>query len=227
MVSDKRKSVDFESNNKELKEQLEIWSSSSEFHLLHPEIADHTLLHVSRCFMLYQLAKYASNKEGDMAEVGVYKGGTARLIAKSCPNKTLHLFDTFSGMPSVDKTIDVVQQGDFSDTSLEEVKNYLIDCHNVIYHQGVFPQTASGLNKEFSLVHVDVDIYDSVISCLDFFYHKLVPGGVLIFDDYEWKGCPGVKKALDKFLKGKPEALIITAKYQCALFKYPDPSGVE
>ena len=47
----------------------------------------------------------------------------------------------------------------------------------------------------------------------------MMTGGVIILDDFEWKDTPGVKKAIDEFLKGKNEVPIISALYQCLLIK--------
>jgi len=65
------------------------------------QISGFTLVDKVRCFMIYQYAQQVTNLPGDVAEVGVYKGGTARLLAKTFERtgKTVHLFDTFSGMP--------------------------------------------------------------------------------------------------------------------------------
>lgn len=197
-----------------------LWRNSAEFQQLYGEIKGRTLVTADRCFMIYQLAKYASRKEGDFAEVGVYKGGTARLIARSSLQKKLHLFDTFAGMPEAKEGVDYHQKGDFNDTSLSSVKDLLKDCPNVSFYQGFFPQMAGPLmGAKFCYVHIDVDIYQSVKDCLQFFYSRMVPGGVMLFDDYEWKDTEGVKIAIDEFLKEKPETPIITTLYQCLLIK--------
>jgi len=142
------------------------------------------------------------------------------LIAKACPGKSVHLFDTFSGMPAETRGIDFHKKGDFADTSLDSVKTFLNDCSSVIFHPGFFPDTAAAIkDKKFCLVYIDVDIYQSVKDCLEFFYHRMVPGGVMLFDDYEWKDCPGVKKAIVEFLTNKPETSVITTRYQCVLIK--------
>jgi O-methyltransferase len=201
-------------------EYPEIWSNIDDFKLLFREIESHTVVSQDRCFMLYQMARYAESKEGEIAEVGVYKGGTGKLIAKTCPGKSVHLFDTFSGMPQETRSIDLHRKGDFADTSLDSVKMFLSDCGNVIFHPGFFPDTAEVVkDKKFCLVYIDVDIYQSVKDCLEFFYHRMVPGGVMLFDDYEWKDCPGVKKAIIEFLTNKPETPVITTRYQCVLIK--------
>ena len=196
------------------------WSNIGYFQQLFKEIEARTVVSQDRCFMLYQMAKYADGKDGEMAEVGVYKGGTAKIISKTCPQKTVHIFDTFAGMPDVVCGIDVHRKGDFLDTSIESVKSFLSDCSNVVFHPGFFPDTAETVkDKKFCFVYVDVDIYQSVKNCIELFYPRMVSGGVMVFDDYEWKGCPGVKKAIDEFLAGKKEIPIITTKYQCMLLK--------
>ena len=191
-----------------------------EFLDLRKQIKDVTLVSKDRCFVIYRFAKSVARLDGVMAEVGVYKGGTARILAKTCPHKTLYLFDTFSGMPQVKAQIDKHSEGDFADTSLVKVKNFLADCNNVKFFPGFFPASADRDEKaRFCLVHIDVDIYQSVKDSLDFFYGWMVQGGVMILDDYEWHACPGVKKAVSDFLRDKPEKPLVTAKSQCAIIK--------
>jgi O-methyltransferase len=200
------------------------WRQVSSFRALYyPEVKGRTLVGRSRCFMLHGLSLYARALPGEIAEVGVYRGGTARLLARTNPGKTVHLFDTFAGMPDHDPNVDVHRRGDFADTSLEGVKQFLQGCPNVAFHQGFFPQTAEPVrDSRFCLVHIDTDIYRSVKDGLEFFYPRLVPGGVLVFDDYEWERCPGVKQAIDEFLADKPNlAAVRTTRYQ-ALLKRQD-----
>ncbi len=99
----------------------EIWSNVTEYQELYKEIENHTVVHPDRCFVLYQAAKHANAMDGEIAEVGVYKGGTGKLIAKTCHGKTIHLFDTFSGTPDSNSDIDFHKKGDLSDTSVEKV----------------------------------------------------------------------------------------------------------
>src|SRR2546430_11261444 len=51
--------------------------------------------------------------------------------------------------------------------------------------------------------HIDVDLYTSTLACLEFFYPRLVPGGILLSHDYSL--LTGVKAAFTEFLAGKPE----------------------
>lgn len=188
-------------------------------------IADRTLVSFSRCSVLYQLAIQARNLPGDVAEVGVYKGGTAYLLGKvfsESGDKPLHLFDTFAGMPEVDASRDLHHKGDFADTSLEGVKAFMNGMRNVSFYQGFFPQTAGPVaDRKFCMVHSDVDIYPSAKASCEFFYPRLVPGGVIVFDDYGLSSCPGVIKAVDEFFADKPERVVHMEFGQCFVTKLP------
>lgn len=189
------------------------------FNALYGQIRECSLLTKDRMFMLYQLVKYASNLDGDMAEVGVAMGGTAKLISKTALNKNIYLFDTFSGMPPMCTEIDLYAE-DFSDISFDSARSFLSDCPNITFCKGIFPETAEIVkSKKFSLVHIDVDIYRSVKGCLDFFYSRMVKKGIIVIDDYGFWGCPGVKKAVSEFFFDKNERPIITTKIQCAVIK--------
>jgi O-methyltransferase len=198
------------------------WTDDKYFMKIMQQISDYTLVDTVRCFMLYQFAKQIVNVHGDVAEIGVYRGGTARLLSKTLysTNKVIHLFDTFSGMPPTDPEKDLVKEGDFSNTSIDAVKSYLHDCNNVNYHIGVFPNTTTGLEDNiFSLVHIDVDIYKSVLDCLNFFYPKLQVGGIMVMDDYGFLSCPGAKIAVDEFFLDKIEYPCYLPTGQCIIIR--------
>ena len=153
---------------------------------------------------LRQQALQVASLEGEVAEVGVYKGGTAKILARAMPERMVHLFDTFEGMPETSE-FDVPKRreghkiGDFSDTSLESVNEFLMGC-NVHFWPGVFPESARLIpDTQFVLVHVDVDIYESTKAACEFFWPRLVVGGIMVFDDYNAPRCPGTNKAVDEF----------------------------
>jgi Macrocin-O-methyltransferase (TylF) len=150
---------------------------------------------------------------GSVAEVGVYKGGGARLISAFKGTRHLHLCDTFGGMPTTDSQRDNHHAaGDFADTSLAGVKAYLAGIPEVSFHQGFFPQSVAGSgleSKQFSFVHLDVDIYQSTLDGLRFFWPLLLPGGALISHDYSSQSCQGVKTAFDEFCAEHPEVEVI------------------
>ncbi|HTX99639.1 MAG TPA: methyltransferase domain-containing protein [Bacteroidota bacterium] len=181
-----------------------------------------TLVDKQRCFMLYQFALQSLRLEGHVAEVGVYKGGTAKLIASLLhgSQKMLHLFDTFDGMPETDPDRDLHHKGDFADTSLEGVQRVVGTGEGVRYYPGFFPGTAGPIEPyRFCFVHIDVDIYRSVLDSCDFFYPRMVKGGVMVFDDYGFESCPGAKQAVDQFFSDKDERPWYLPTGQCVVIK--------
>ena len=160
---------------------IDFWKLDPEFNKIFDRASKTPGNHKLRCFMLYQFLKETGNLKGDVAEVGVYKGRSAKVIALTSEesNKNVYLFDTFRGMPETDPEKDnFFKKGAFSGTSLVEVRKFLSDCKNVIIYPGFFPDTAKPIcEKPFSFVHVDVDIYRSVADCCQFFYPRMVGGG--------------------------------------------------
>ena len=191
------------------------------------KIRDHTLVSEDRCFTIHMFSKHCRHLEGDFAECGIYKGGTAYLISlilkdNSNHQKTLHLFDTFSGMPkSANEDKSHHKEGDYQDTSVEAVKDFLSDYSFVEFHPGLIPDTFEAVtNKKFAFVHIDVDIYQSIKDCCEFFYERMTKGGIMIFDDYGFQGYElAAKKAVDDFFIGKSEIPITLRNGQCLVLK--------
>lgn len=191
------------------------------------KIRDHTLVSEDRCYTIHMFSKHCRHLEGDFAECGIYKGGTAYLISlilkdNSNHQKTLHLFDTFSGMPkSANEDKSHHKEGDYQDTSVEAVKDFLSDYSFVEFHPGLIPDTFEAVtNKKFAFVHIDVDIYQSIKDCCEFFYERMIKGGIMIFDDYGLQGYElAAKKAVDDFFIGKSEIPITLRNGQCLVLK--------
>jgi hypothetical protein len=168
------------------------------FHLLSRDVERANITRELRLRTLFLAASFARTVPGDYAEVGVYKGRSAVLLARSAPEKTLHLFDTFTGMPMSDDETDGHKIGDFSDTSLESVRQRVGD-KNVKYHVGVFPGTADPVRDvKFAFAHYDGDLYLPCVDFIKFFRPRMSRGGIMAFDDYDWPKCLGVKRAIEE-----------------------------
>ena len=135
--------------------------------------------------------------KGNTAEIGVYRGYTSKLIHTFAHNKIHYCYDTFCGIQGADINNDIHKDGDFF-CSLEEVKSN-INLPHIIYKVGFFPDTFKEHNENFSFVHSDTDTYIGTKTTIEKFKDIMVSGGVIIFDDYCWKHCPGVEKALHEF----------------------------
>ena len=204
---------------------IHLWDDDQTFVAESTAAEGRSLVDRVRLYMLYQLALQTADLPGDAAEVGVYQGGTAKLLGPNFARsgKTLHLFDTFAGMPPTDPSRDWHKAGDFADTSLQEVQKFLTDAGDLQFHPGSFPSSVTQAVSErtFGFVHVDVDIHQSVLDCCDFFYPRLVTAGVIVFDDYGFRTCPGAKAAVDFFFTGRAERPIYLPTGQAIIIKKP------
>jgi len=161
---------------------------------------------------------------GDIAECGVYRGGSARLLydtmrAGGTPRR-LFLCDTFRGMPEADPAADFHRVGDFGDTSLTQVRAEFAGADDVQLVPGIIPGSLAPLaERRFCFVHIDLDLYISVLAAARFFYDRVSPGGYLIFDDYGFSTTPGARRAVDEFFAGKRETPLVLATGQCIVLK--------
>lgn len=152
---------------------------------------------------LFKLTRGAARLPGALAEVGVYRGGSAQLIAAAKGDAALHLFDTFGGLPKHDATRDGrFQAGQLADTDLARVRALLSEWPNVHFHPGIFPDSAVSVAPElrFKLVHLDVDLHRSTLDALRYFSGRMVRGGMIIVHDYNNRTVPGTRAAVDDFL---------------------------
>ena len=163
-------------------------------------------------YNLWALVRAVANRPGALAEVGVYRGGSAKFICAAKGAASLHLFDTFSGMPPVNPATDgAFREGEFNRTSVEQVRAYLAEFVNVHLHPGIFPASAAhlaGADLRFKFVHLDVDLYESTRSALAWFYPRMERGGIIVTHDYGDRTVPGVKPAFDEFFCDKPEVVV-------------------
>lgn len=149
---------------------------------------------------------------GDIAELGVYKGYTAKLIHYYIPERKLHLFDTFEGftersvIAEKEKTNLSISESHFADTSLDSVKEYIAQKNNnVLYYKGYFPESIpENFNQlMFAFVHLDADLYKPILEGLKYFYPRMSIRGLVVVHDYN--AWPGVRKAVDEFFFDKKE----------------------
>lgn len=168
---------------------------------------------LNRLYFLYVNLKEVLNDIpfGDVAELGVYKGNSAKLMTLLAPERTIYLFDTYEGFDQRD----IVEEGipdswPRYESTLESVRSVIGNKNNVKYIKGYFPDTTVEISNQtmFAFVHLDCDLYKPTSEGLEYFYPRLVPGGMLVIHDYYSGYWPGVKKAVDEYLLDKSESLI-------------------
>lgn len=144
--------------------------------------------------------------EGNVAELGVYKGKFARYINQYFPNRTLYLFDTFEGFNEADIAKEKQHNfsgGDqnFADTSVERVLQQMPYPQQCKPFKGFFPESAKNVTDQFVFVSLDADLYDPLYAGLHFFYPKLVHGGYIFVHDFNNDHYRGARKAVEEFCK--------------------------
>ena len=178
---------------------------------------------IYKIIFLLQCIKETEHLEGDIIELGSYKGGNAIMIAKFLKQigskKKVYACDTFSGIPEEDSNVkDIADMGYFSDTNLDAVKKKLkkYDAFNVKLVIGDFRNTLPNLDKEkFSLVFIDCNIFSSAKLAINFSYPRLVKDGVLFSHCYgapKGKGSTslwGETYAVKEYLSNKLEKIVI------------------
>lgn len=184
------------------------------------EIPPHTFLSkdfFEKCKDYFPLIKPVLN-EGEWIQIGVGKGGGAlflkALMKDLLINQKLYLIDTFGTIPISDinqtKDLEFIKQLGLSEQGLSK-NNFLVDVKKLIKSFNLFDNIivieqdvnyfpTSKRPDKIALLHIDVDFYEATLSSLEMFYENVIPGGIIIIDDYfmELLNC---KEAVDHFFE--------------------------
>lgn len=166
-----------------------------------------------KSYGVFQLLRQALLLPGDCYEFGCYRGYSAAMLAETIlqfgVDKRVLLFDTFVGMPHSDVYDNHYKQGDFADTSLEQVRQALAPwdrdgrlvfvpgdiCETVQAHAGVAA----------CYIRIDVDLWRPSKAILEAMFDAMPAGGVVYLDDYVGDKTLGERKAVDDFLQDRGE----------------------
>lgn len=145
---------------------------------------------------------------GAVAEFGVFRGVFAGLINKKFKDKKLFLFDTFEGFDKIESEkeaalgrCDKVFLDYHMKTSEEQLLSQLPFPDNCVICKGLFPDSISkeASDSKYVFVSIDVDFDDSIFAGIDFFYPRLVNGGVIFLHDYNSAYLHGVRNAVKRY----------------------------
>jgi hypothetical protein len=166
------------------------------------EVRSNTLLDTNRLVNLWEYCQ-RSNPEGAILEVGSYKGGGALHLSNCQPHRKVFVFESFEGFETVDEKLDInfnMQQ--FKDTAQAKVESlFTAKGRTAIVTPGFFPDSAKNMEiPAISFVHLDVDIYKATIESLLYLDEKMMDKSFIVLDDCR-RGCEGVDKAVEEFLK--------------------------
>ena len=189
---------------------------------------------VDRMYALFKAVEYLVRHQiaGDIVECGVWKGGSSMAAAMSLlrlgkDDKTLYLYDTYSGMPEpTEKDISIggldareryrkARRAGYTNwdyASIEEVRENMYSTgyppDRLVFVKGnvedTIPRTAP---ERISLLRLDTDFYESTYHELKYLYPRLSEQGVLILDDYgHWKGH---REAVDRYFRETEHRILL------------------
>ena len=148
-----------------------------------------------------------NNIEGELAELGVFRGHFSKYINASFPDRKLYLFDTFEGFDEKDINADIKNKytseewfekcNDFSSTSVKIVLDKMKYQSQCVVRKGWFPETIPDEEITYAFVSLDCDLYEPMLAGLRYFYPRLSKGGYIMLHDYNLiHELRGVKQAV-------------------------------
>lgn len=192
------------------------WRVEPGFVAAYRQVRKNTLVDIWRCYELWSLLGEIADVPGAIIEVGVWRGGSGCLMAQRAQElgftEPVYLCDTWKGVVKTGAVDTYYRDGKHDDTSKAIVDDLVaaMGLTNVRTLQGIFPDdTADQVTDDtFRLCHIDVDVYQSAADVLDWVWPKLSTNGVVVFDDYGFPACPGIRQFVDE-QKGLDDRLVI------------------
>lgn len=175
------------------------WHDDVAFRRVYDAIDGHTFVDQYKCYELWEQLGQLRHVPGDVLEVGVWRGGTGVLLATRARqlgmDAVVHLADTFDGVAKAGDADPWYRGGEHADTSVEIVRALAQrNGLEVDILVGMFPDQTAGRieGRQFRLVHIDVDVYDSARETLEWAWPRLSVGGLVVWDDFGAFECEGV-----------------------------------
>jgi hypothetical protein len=174
-------------------------------------VKDRCAVDVTSIMNLFVLIKFFLERlaPGHIAEFGSFRCGSAIFMAivanELHPGTRVYAFDSFAGMPATDQQRDAHQPGDFSNVSIDEIREFAAQAgvRNLELVQGMFDETVPKVVPTIGplrLVHIDCDLYDGVAASYEGSKPCLVPGGYIAFDDPLASSCLGAFEAVESLV---------------------------
>ena len=178
---------------------------------IEPSVANEEFL--PNLYILYSFSRYSASLEGNFSEFGVHQGRSSLVSALtavkySSSSREFHLVDSFEGLSApVRADGSFFKKSMLNNTDAEIVLQRLLSVTSgARLHKGFIPEVLNEIDSTtYSFVHIDVDLSEPTISVLEFVYEKMVTGGVILFDDFGFHMCPGVRTGVEKFFQDKLE----------------------
>ena len=186
------------------------WLADSEFQLVHTKVQNYTMIEEPRLYELWTLARQARRLDGALIEVGCWRGGAGCMMAAAAKAPVL-MCDTFKGVVKTGRQDNTYLGGEHADASEENVRELARSLAvEVEILSGIFPdETGSSVSdRRFAMCHIDVDTYRSAKDAAEWLWPRVLPGGVVVFDDYGCATCDGIRDCLHEWMPARDRLMI-------------------
>lgn len=163
------------------------------------------------------LRKNPDLRQGSLVECGTWRGGMFFGLVEALPEiKTIHAYDSFEGLPpateldGADVLVQEKGEGFWHNNNTASEEEFLGNLsrivkpdHVISVKKGWFEDTLPhhGDAVPIAILRMDGDWYESTMTILNCLFDKVLPGGLIIIDDYyDWNGC---SRAVHDFLSSR------------------------
>ena len=189
-----------------------------------------------RLHTLVWAARNALAHGGDFVECGVFKGDMAWVVAtvlgEALRGRTFFLYDSFEGFsPLLSRPEDYPGQPGFLDLAnsyyrqpglYESVVARFAGMPGIRVIRGFLPESlAIAAPERIAFLHVDLNSPAAEIAVLEALFDRVVPGGVIVFDDYGWQMFQRQREAEDRFMAERGHAILELPTGQGLAIKHP------
>lgn len=182
-----------------------------------------------RVYIVCWLADMVKNLKGDYVECGVNTGAYSRALIEYIKfeelDKVLYLLDTFDGFPESqinesERAIGVNEYGGNHYKNVYEEVKKTFSAFRVKIIKGMVPDTLTQCTAEsICYLSIDMNAVKPEIAAAEYFWPKIVKGGVIILDDYGFSKHINQKLAFDEFAKNKGAEILTLPTGQGIIFK--------
>lgn len=190
---------------------------------------EHSL--IWRLHVLVWAASHATHVAGDFIECGVFHGFCSRVVCKYLDfgrlGRQFFLYDTFSGLPEVTSSEEERRfwnpeyQSLDGDALYREVSSAFASWPNVRIVRGMVPESfAVAQPEKIAFLHVDMNSERAETLALEALFDRVVPGGVIVLDDFGWQCNRNQNVAERAFMQARNHPILEIPTGQAIVIKH-------
>lgn len=180
-----------------------------------------------RVYVALWAARQAWPLPGDFVECGVHYGGLATAILTDLPwnqgtTRQFYLMDTFQGFPPEHRVVAAkVHRSDYLEDIWPRVQTHFQQFPAAKLIRGAVPQTLSQVStQQIAYLSIDMNCAEPEVAALDYFWPRLVSGGLVLLDDYAFaEAYRRQKDAIDQWATPKSIPILTLPTGQGLLIK--------